>query len=388
MIQTHSKLFACGAALLGSLAATASAQQVGFHVLPIPAGFNDSRVLNLSFDGASAVGIVGDNASSAWAYRFDLVSGLSLVANPSGSLGSAAYGITADGSTVAGSYVIAGQQANDRGFVTGPNGVSTDLGTLPHRLYFQTRARNISPDGSAVVGFVQGATDLDRSEAMIWTASGGIRTLGYVDFFDSYSNALAASNNGRVVVGETTSSGFVWTAETGMQIPMRVPGIIDEVGKIVDINPEGNIFLAHGRRGANRERVYVRYTDGVPELLFTSPRTFELGSISDDGRVVFGTLNGIGGQLIPSVWTTETGLISLVDYLALHGVAVPASVDRFYWSYAMSGDGRTFGGLCGLAGQQLFPGFVATIPAPGSVVVLGVLAVVRRRRTARALSNC
>jgi len=244
----------------------------GLRLIPIaPGGYDDSRVQGLNYDGTTAAGLFGSNAEFGprpRGYRWNGQSGVGDILYPPDATGFITNGISYDGQRIAGTYAVPGQQQNDRAFVTNPDGSITMLGTLPERQYFQTQARAISADGIAVWGFVQGTTDFDRSEAMVWTAATGIRTLGYLDpNFDSYGDARAVSNGGRVVVGETGEGGFVWTEETGMQRPPTAPGIIDLVQVVGDVNPAGNIYLASGRLGA--ERAIVRYTDGIPELLFS-----------------------------------------------------------------------------------------------------------------------
>jgi hypothetical protein len=70
----------------------------------------------------------------------------------------------------------------------------------------------------------------------------------------------------------------------------------------------------------------------------------------------------------------------LSDYLAFHGVQVPAGINLIT-ATAVSADGMTFAGYTGLPGAGL-QGWVATVPGPGVLCAffIGYVASSRRRQ--------
>jgi len=195
------------------------------------------------------------------------------------------------------------------------------------------------------------------------------------------------SNTG-VVVGETREGGFVWSEVTGMRPAPTAAGVVDRVYFVNKINAAGTIYIGEGERGADREQVVVRYTDGVPEVVISHRLSdgFFVTGMSDDGTVLVG-MRELGPLNIPSVWVDGQGVFALSDYLALNGVVRPAGATLNRVT-SISADGRSFGGQ--LRYQGAFPGFVATIPVPGVAVVFGIAIggwrACRRRRTLPATS--
>ena len=209
----------------------------------------------------------------------------------------------------------------------GPDGSATLLGTTRGGT---SQATAISRDGSTVVG----VSDAGVEDAFVWTATGGIRILpSRLGDASGHSQAYGVSNHGDYIVGQSNDLAVVWHNNTVTTLTLP-DGTADSTGA---------------------------------------------SAVSDDGRVIGGSILDPAqpeARYIAAVWTAETKFISLTDYLASFGVAVPTGVVPNYISY-ISADGRTFAG-------QTTDGyaFVASIPSPGGMMVLvgPILLATRRRR--------
>ena len=91
------------------------------------------------------------------------------------------------------------------------------LGDLPGGNFY-SRAREVSADGSAVVGFGDSASGI---EAFRWTQGSGMVGLGDLPGGNFFSEAFAVSADGSVVVGKGKSASgqeaFIWDSTDGMR---------------------------------------------------------------------------------------------------------------------------------------------------------------------------
>jgi uncharacterized membrane protein len=143
-------------------------------------------------------------------------------------------------------------------------------------------------------------------------------------------------------------------------------------------------WLGGGRAlpGVDGKSHIVRWNNGTVEDLSAGLGLVNSWGIavSDDGEVIAGTYNQ-GSISTAIAWTAATGSLKLTDYLAMYGVSVPANY-RLEYAYAISGDGLTFGGLARNLITNQAEGFVATVPAPATFMLLvaSAIASTRRRR--------
>lgn len=95
------------------------------------------------------------------------------------------------------------------------------LGDLPGG-NFSSYARDISADGSVIVGTGDSATGF---EAFRWTSGGGMVGLGNL-YYTTRGHANAVSGDGSVVGGTTENNfvqeAFIWTPTTGMQAVKQI----------------------------------------------------------------------------------------------------------------------------------------------------------------------
>ena len=125
------------------------------------------------------------------------------------------------------------------------------------------------------------------------------------------------------------------------------------------------------------------WRDGVPMGLgYSIGRDTTAFGVSGDGTVVVGD---ISLNVLPLsegfVWTQGTGMMTIDDYLAFHGVLVPPGWELWHLT-CVSADGNTIGGW-GLAPDGSLQGFVATVPSPATAVpalICGIGSLLSRRR--------
>jgi probable HAF family extracellular repeat protein len=221
---------------------------------------------------------------------------------PGGDFSSCAYAVTPDGSAVAGWVSTSTSQsgyANTEAFHWTAGGGMTGLGYLHgHQAGTASSwANGISADGSTVVG-----VENNSSEAFRWTASGGMAGLGYWTGCD-YSEAKSVSADGSVVVGysyltgRTGTQAFRWTASDGMA------GLGDGIAR--GVSDDGSVVVGGGTGGA------FRWTAAGGRVLLGDLAGGTVKSnayaVSADGSVVAGTSNSALGDE-PFRWTAGGGV--------------------------------------------------------------------------------
>ncbi len=148
----------------------------------------------------------------------------------------------------------------------------------------------------------------------------------------------------------------------------------------VSISPNGMYICGSGFTPDNGSGAIYWDSDlnihVVPSNLAIGLGMDSANAISNDGRVIVGH-GGVFTNYYGWVYTPETGAVFLDDYLASHGVMFPAGW-RSWQATSLSADGTVIGGMAVGPNNQL-QGFIATVPAPGTVFLL-CLAAARRRR--------
>jgi hypothetical protein len=79
------------------------------------------------------------------------------------------------------------------------------------------------------------------------------------------------------------------------------------------------------------------------------------------------------------IWREGVGAQLFSDYLRGAGIEVPTNLALGSIT-GMSADGRTFAGTCGNAATNEVLGYVVTIPAPSSLVLLALSGGIATRR--------
>ena len=251
---------------------------VGLYGLgPASATITQTNATGVNADGTVIVGLAfSTNQQQPVAFRWTPSAGYQLLGTPpdvgAGSWSSAAA-VSADGSTIVGQATF-GQAIGNVAFRWTEQTGFQPLGHLPGGTAYSA-ATAVSADGSVVVGWSNSGFGPFGTEVQMfrWTASTGMISLGDLPGGLNYSQALAVSGDGSIVVG--TGSGatdypaVIWDAENGLR---RV----------------SDVLIASGA--------------GAASGYYLQSAT----AISTDGRVIVGSAatGGIGG-LFPRGWRAE-----------------------------------------------------------------------------------
>jgi probable HAF family extracellular repeat protein len=254
----------------------------------------------------------------------------------------AARGVSADGTIIIGeSSVLA-----SNGFGWGPISfrwtasdgmVAIDPNDGPAGAGTYSSANAISADGSTVAGRTS-RFRTSGSGPYLWTESGGMIDLGYLDDASSYGSAYACSSDGAVVAGMNNSTlgnqAFRWTEALGMQ------GLGDLTGGDFESHAYG---------------------------------------VSGDGTVIIGKgTTAIGDEAF--IWDEVNGMRNLKTVLT-----DDFGLDLTGWTLlsaeGISADGNSIVGY-GLNPSGMREGWVAVTPEPATLALLamGAVAMLRRRK--------
>jgi probable HAF family extracellular repeat protein len=380
MVPSHGAI----AVVLGLTAAAVAQPQAGFWFPGLAPGATTGNALGLSQDGRIAVGSSGAipfTSGYTWTRDggrsdFGLLPGMPTY--------TPASAVSSDGSALAGMTQFSAQQGL-RAYRWNGSGVVQDLGLLSNET--RSYANGISGDGSVVVGACEHTPNSEfAGQAFRWTPQGGMQGLGYTLPSGTFSEAEGISRDGSTIVGISKLSGvyvdaFAWTPAGGMHSLPSYPGISTPNNYARAVDADGSVIVGDGpvTVGGN-SRHALRWSGGQAQDLGVLSGYVDCVSFatSDDGSVVGGQA-AAGVNYAAWVWTPATGMHLLSDYLASAGVSVPGNY-RLEEVHAISGDGLTFAGICRNLASNTREGFVATVPAPGSVLILLLPAIAHRRR--------
>lgn len=227
--------------------------------------------------------------------------------------------------------------------VNGQTASFQGIGDLPGGA-FDSRAYDISPDGSVVVGRSLDTTATVSYVAIMWTESGGIVPLGDGGMSIKRSLARGVSINGDVIVGqftpETSSSPVVfrWTSSTGM-VALVDTAAGFERGQAFDVSADGQYVVGVGTASTTPNQAFRwNSSTGIIWLgwLPSNPLDSFAFGVSADGSAVCG-LSFSGNEFGVEVfrWTEADGMVGLGDVPGGLFYAIPHDI---------SGDGATIVG--------------------------------------------
>jgi probable HAF family extracellular repeat protein len=247
-----------------------------------------------------------------------------------------------------------------------------DLGTLGGSW---SDALAVSADGQVVVGEARNAANQVR--AFRWTATGGMQILGTLG--GAISNARCASLDGSRVVGLAYNSGnqsraFLWT----------VSGVMQDLGTLGGPNSFANGISANGdvvvggATNNSRQTCAFRWTttSGMEDLGTLGGSRTVANAVSAEGRVVVGFAYNAAGLIRAFRWTTSSGMQDLGtlggDSANARGVSADGSV-VVGWARNTAGQTRAFrwtssGGMEDLGTLGGERSNAACVSADGSVV--------------------
>jgi len=280
---------------------------------------------------AVAAGCVGAQADS-----------LNPIPLPGGGFSGSASAVSADGSTVVGSYIDGGN--NVAGFYWPGTGAAIDLGSLGAR-YRGTNATAVSADGSVVVG-------TSSSQAFRWSAGGGMVAIPFLSG-GLYSYGFGVSGDGGTVVGQSWNSAgrgeaFYWTSAAG-SVGL---GTLDHHANVVAessanaISTDGQVIVGMSTSDA--------YPDSHEAFRWKAGTMTGLGTLNGTGSGTYSAANAVNadGSVIVGQSSSNTVINPIFG----------TSGEAFRW---------TQGGMVGLGALNPddFESSALAVNADGSVVV-------------------
>ena len=348
------------------LAASVNAQSSGFWLVGLPPGGKDNDVRVLSQDGlvAGAASWIPTTQTGA-SFRWTALTGRDdwglLPGMPQRN---SVYGCDSTGMIVAGDTWF---DNADRAFRRVGDGPLENLGVLPGET--RSYANGMSGDGTIVVGYCEkGPNPYQFVTAFRWTQAGGMQPLGKLTPLSSKSDARGISRDGTTIVGLNQNEvgwyqAFVWREGEGMKALPTLTGNPSGT-EAYAVNADGTIIVGESNDASGFARI-VRWKHGaIEDLSANLGQKTRAYAVSDDGNVAAGTISGAGSSTA-IVWTPNTGAMTVFEYLPLNGVGVPTGYQLEY-VYAVSGDGRTLGGMARNLANNKKEGWVATIAATSS----------------------
>ena len=300
-------------------------------------GDANAQATSLSRNGRIAAGSAG---GSAWRWAKDR--GTVTVTGFSGS-----NGMNSWGQPVAGAWLnpdgdeVAALAYSNSDLVGGP----VVIGAYPGSSGvdgFLSEAYDVSDAGIAV-GLAYDETG--NPIAFCWSAPEGMTRL-VANRPANAARANAISTDGSTIAGwndqdDGYRSGVIW--QDGIALDLLDAGG-NPVGEALATNHDGSVVVGSGAATANGIEAW-RWTaaTGVQPIGFvgTMGQAFAFG-VSDDGNVVVGA-SGSGFDRDAVIWTPDSGMVLLADYLAANDVVVPEGW-RLSSASAVSADGRTIAG--------------------------------------------
>lgn len=244
----------------------------------------------------------------------------------------------------------------------------------------------ISGDGRSVVGLgwtIQGTSD---THAMQWTEGIGVIDLGSNSLGNS-ARANGVSFDGSVVGGWQDGNGrqgAVWVNGVERVITTDTGSVAHEV---FNVSGDGAYAVGFGIGGFSAPGNAYRYDiandvyELIPNLAVGAARNMGANAVNSDGSLLGGGTWGFGPATLGNgfIWEEGVGTMTVGDFLDSRGVGYDPS---FHFSFvsSISADGQWLTGW-GYAGTPAnTQTWVAHIPAPSALAVMGLGGVVGARR--------
>ncbi|MFM9087810.1 MAG: hypothetical protein ACKOPT_06685, partial [Cyanobium sp.] len=236
-----------------------------------------------------------------------------------------AYGISSDGSVVAGNASLANGEQHAFRWTEATEMV--DLGTLGGTY---SNAYRISSDGSVIAGEFDFGNDV--SHAFRWTEASGMIDLGTLpsNSDNNYTSAYAVSSDGSVIVGESNNFAFRWTASP---VLTWFPGNAGYTTKWASNNePE----LAVGTEAAVELQVIGDYNEILAALPVQSVAGKSGNVLLDKNNVGLSNVDNTSDDDKPISTATAAALAGKVD-INDHALSDPRTPTAHKTSHATGG---------------------------------------------------
>jgi len=341
-----------------------------------------SGAYGITSDGSTVVG-VGRSGGVQQPFRWTRDTGMIGLGLPPGASSAVALGVSDDGSRVVG---FDAPSSEPRAFQWTASGGFTTLGTLPGGVEWGI-AYDISADGSTIVGLAHGVAQA-QMQAYRWTASTGMVEIGFGRGTNGV--AVAVSADGTVVVGQgnqpfsrAPSQAFRWTSSSGAVSLGALPGgTLDASSSAV--SPDGAVVVGDAAIGRRREAFRWTAATGMVGLGFLPGfESTHATAVSSDGNAIVGYARTGLGPYGAFLWDPVHGMRLLEEVLTAE-----YGLDLGGWSIGhpggMTPDGRIIVGTA-FDAEHHTQAFLVTIPEPGTAALLlmGLAGLASWRGTSR-----
>ena len=274
--------------------------ETGIQLLEILSGLERGAVYGVSKDGTTAAG-TNFRPARDQPFLWTVDNGVERIEVPEPFEGGQIGPLSGDGLAAAGTLLHFRDEASgdhrEAFRWTREQGIE-QLGLLDGYTSTGANFGGITADGTTIAGTARRSLGLSGFErqAFVWTESDGMRGLGFLPGTSS-SGASSISANGEVVVGTSGDHGFRWTITDGMQ-KLESPNNLDPVS-VRDVNLDGSIIVgSYGEFPTNRAFLWdsengsrdlydvLSYEHGLQSLF--APTSTAVNGISSDGRVING----------------------------------------------------------------------------------------------------
>jgi uncharacterized membrane protein len=236
------------------------------------------------------------------------------------------------------------------------------LGVLPGGFRSESDGKCISDDGTVIAG---SGPSTWGDQAFRWVLDDPATGAGHFDPpnglgglqgppFSSSGRGISA--DGKVIVGADGGTAAYWSEADGW-----IPHALNGGSVAFDASYDGSVIVGLTPSGG------FRWT--TPGVMTTIPGFYAF-AVSDDGNILVGSDTAEEHAMI---WDAAQGTRDLQAVLAGLGTTIPPN-----WTltsaYDISADGKWISGVAtNAAGQQ--QGWVASVPEPSTVALLGIAAV-------------
>ena len=283
--------------------------------------------------------------------------------------------ISRDGRTIVG-CVNDAEHNMGAGIWQGGQNWSDNIGSLGGKAQdgILTSPYAISGDGSIIVGSSQ--TPDGKRHAFRWDAKNGMVDLGAMtgEGTTGFSRINGISPDGRVLVGWDEDKGLPamggyqqWRGAIWWRGAERLVHPMGWAGEAVVTNSNGSLIAGYGHPASVQTawlysawdgKLYDLGALGEPGSLFD--KSFPL-AMSDDGLVIVGYC-GTNPATVACIWTPDTGMMGLLEYLTARNVAGIEDWTRLAIATAITPDGKVIGGTGVNKNVQGTPSFIVTLP--------------------------